>query len=638
MRILKIFKYNLLVMVLLAVIGFSLYAPNLNNRLFWDDDDWIVNNPSVQSVSWDNIKFIFSHDTLAGIGLRSNYYRPFLFLTFMANYAVSGIKPIVFHLTNNFLHILNAILIFLLLEKVIKKRRAAVLAALLFLIHPLQTEAVTYVSGRGDPLSVFFMLLALHLWTTDLRSRNEKIVDNFPQFPQRHSMALRGLSIVSVILAMLSRETAFLFPLYFVVFSVAFLEKGRFWPALKRSVIQAWPFWIVSFTYGILRLTVLNFQNTLNFYQQSNFYTEHLSYRIYTFFHVFVVYLKLIFVPVGLHMERDVVVNSSIWQWPVWFGALIVLLIIVTGFVLYKKENSKHGKNISDANNTNQHTNDVNNYSRNSHEIRKLASQTISGFRLWLFAWGIFFINLAPTSGIFPINALIYEHWLYFSLFGFFVLLAYYLDMVFDYLRANFKRTFIVGLMLFSVYLVFLGVQTIRRNVVWGKTEDFYKNILYYETQNIRALNNLAMYYSDNGKTKEAEDLYWQAIDANNTVPAPYYNLGNILRDRGDIAGAVELYKESIKADPNFIYGYMNIAVIYANQGNLVGAAEMLEKVKKLRPSDPRVYYNLGLVYLSQNNRKEAVANLRDGLKYAGNDNEVRNEITRLLTTLDVPN
>ena len=91
--------------LILIVVGGFIHSFNLNNQLFWDDDDWIVNNSVVHSVSWDNVKFWFTHDVLAGVGLSSNYYRPFLFFTFALNYILSGVKPLAYHLISNFIHI-----------------------------------------------------------------------------------------------------------------------------------------------------------------------------------------------------------------------------------------------------------------------------------------------------------------------------------------------------------------------------------------------------------------------------------------------------------------------------------------------------------------------------------------------------
>ena len=418
-------KKNIYLILTLIVVGFFLYAFNFHNKLFWDDEDWIVNNPAVHNLSWQNVKFIFSHDTLAGIGLRSNYFRPVLFLTFLGNYSFGGTRPFFYHLTNNFIHLANALLIFVLLLAFLRNRLTAFLAALLFLIHPLQTEAVTYISGRGDPLSTFFILVGLCLFLLG--------IGHWPglERPQKRWLFV-GLAFFAQILAMLSRETAFLFPAYATIFLMAFVFRERFVTAFIKALKTTWFFWGASMAYGILRLTVLNFQNTLNFFQQSNIYTEHLSYRIYTFLQVILVYWRLIFVPVGLHMERNVMISTSFFQWPVWSSSLLLMALVVVTVKLYRQE--KRASNPSE-------------------------------FRIWFFAWGFFFVNLAPTSGIFPINAIIYEHWLYFSLFGFFALLAHNLAGLIKYLATVKRVLYYILLVALITYMVFLGWQSIRRNI-----------------------------------------------------------------------------------------------------------------------------------------------------------------------------
>ena len=125
---------NLGLVSVLVVVGFLVYAFNLNNPLFWDDTDWIVNNPFVHSFSFENIGNWFTKNTLAGIGLKSNYYRPFLFLTFALNYIISGTAPLGYHLVSNGLHVLNAILIFYILLSIFKNKFVAFWSALLWLV------------------------------------------------------------------------------------------------------------------------------------------------------------------------------------------------------------------------------------------------------------------------------------------------------------------------------------------------------------------------------------------------------------------------------------------------------------------------------------------------------------------------
>lgn len=577
-------RKNLLFIGSLVALGFFAYAFNLNNPLFWDDDDWIINNQFVHSISWFNIKFWFTHNTLAGVGLQSNYYRPFLFLTFALNYVVSGIQPLFWHLTSNFIHIANAVLIFLLLKK-FSNRSVAFLTALIFTLHPLNTEAITYISGRGDPLAVLFMLLALWFF-----------VKNHPA----KSFKFQVLSLAMLVLAILSRENSIIFPFLLMVFYMAFLTKERFLPALKRSLKTALPYFGIVLVYGVLRLTALNFQNTLNFYTASNPYSENLHYRLFTFMHVLVDYFRLLFFPVGLHMERSMTVHTSLFQWPVWLGFLMVVGIIYLGIRFYKTA------------------------SRSAfHDLR---------FRTWLFGWGAFFIGLGPVSGITPINAVLYEHWLYLPMIGLWFIVSFYLVKLFGYLQNKAFRYLLLSAGL--IYLSFFGYQAIQRNILWGKPIEFFEDILKYEPQSARVTNNIGNLYFNKGDKDKALEYYRRSADVGDIFPQPHFNIGSILQSRGDIFGAIKEYEKAIEIDPNFHYSYANLAVIYANQGDLVKATEYAELLKQLRPNDPRVYYNLALMYLARNDRSSAVKNLNEGQRFIGSDAEVGQLIQDLINRL----
>ena len=313
---------NLGLITVLIVVGFFIYSFNLNNPLFWDDTDWIVNNPFVHSFSFENIGNWFTKNTLAGIGLKSNYYRPFLFLTFALNYIISGTAPLGYHLVSNGLHVLNAILIFYILLSIFKNKFVAFWSALLWLVHPLQTEAVTYISGRGDPLTAFFMLLVLYLWTNDIGCRYGKTVDN------RHRKSVWPAPLILLVLALLSRETAIVFPFLFMVFYIAFISRERFIKSLKQSFVKALPYFSIVFVYGVLRLTVLNFDNTLNFYSKANLYTESFLVRMYTFLNVLLTYAKLMILPLGQHMERSVTIYTYFFNLPVVSSLTIIVVVL----------------------------------------------------------------------------------------------------------------------------------------------------------------------------------------------------------------------------------------------------------------------------------------------------------------------
>ena len=589
-----------LLITALIVVGFFVYFFNLSNPLFWDDEDWIIRNNFVHTISWDNIKFWLTHNTLAGVGLKSNYYRPFLFFTFALNYVISGIKPLGYHLLSNFIHIANGLLVFLLLKRLdfgisnpikVQPRRflrlnlgtlTAFLTALIFTIHPLQTEAITYISGRGDALVTLFMLLALWFF----------------------AKSNLWLSVISLALALLSRETAIIFPFLALAFYVSFISQKRFIASVKDGFIKTWPHFAMVLVYGILRLTVLNFQNTLNFYATPNIYSENLYVRMLTFLSILWEYLKLLFVPIGLHMERSAIVYTSLFQWPVWliFLGLVGLLGLLSH--LYKRQPTT--------------------------------------FQVLFFGVALFFISLGPVSGITPINALIYEHWLYLPMVGFGLIFSFCLVKLFDYLLRSDLKTFqgrTLGLWLlivgFIAYLSFFSYQSIQRNILWGNQLDFYLDILKYEPDSSRINNNVGNVYYNKKDLENAEKYYGIAASQEDIFAEPHFNLGTILQSRGDIYGAIKLYEKAIEINPNFYYSYQNLAVIYAQQGNLTKAVENIEKLKLLIPNNPRVYYNSALVYVVLNNKDQALKDLGEGLKYGELDLQTGELIRRLIEELE---
>jgi len=247
-------------------------------------------------------------------------------------------------------------------------------------------------------------------------------------------------------------------------------------------------------------------------------------------------------------MDRDIPVSLHIWDGWAWLGGLVMLVVLGILTLLYRRKDAR-------------------------------------AFNVWFFGSGIFFVNLLPTSGIVPINARIYEHWLYFSLVGFFTIGAFYIDRLWSWLEQKKKEAIPVLIITLTCYCLFFGIQTTRQNLLWGDTEAFYLNILHYEPNDVRVLNNLGNWYSDHANNKDAATLYQRAIEADPTQPAPYYNLGNIARDANDLVQAEALYKKAIEISPTFHYAYGNLAQIYISQNKLSQALVELEQLEKLYPT-----------------------------------------------------
>ena len=158
----KLNKVQIFIIAFLSflVIGLLIYSNSFNNEFFWDDDDSIVNNTYIKDIKY--FPRFFSENLIAGTGQITNYWRPVLLISFSFDYHLFGLSPIDFHVHNTLLHILSAFLIFILLYKLSKGNLLlSYFPALIFLVHPLQTEAITYIAGRADPLSSVFSLISL---------------------------------------------------------------------------------------------------------------------------------------------------------------------------------------------------------------------------------------------------------------------------------------------------------------------------------------------------------------------------------------------------------------------------------------------------------------------------------------------
>src|SRR3989344_8668129 len=582
-------RENFLWLLGLVLLGGFIYLFNLHNPLYWDDTDWIVNNPLIHSFAWSNIKSWFTENTLAGIGLRSNYYRPFLFVTFAFNYLVGGTSPLGYHLVNNALHIANALMVFWLLFKLSGKRLVAFVTALFFLVHPLQTEAVTYIAGRGDPLNGFFMLLGL-VWFV----RAE-------QLPTQKRW--RWLSLGALVLALLSRETAIIFPFLAATIYLAFISRERFWLAIKGALAKTCPYWLVVFIYGLLRLTVLNFDNTLNFYSQANVYSEHLYVRMFTFLSVLLTYWRLLLVPIGLHMDRSAPIYTTLFYLRVWTPLLVICAGLFWCWWLYRQA-----------------------------PVPEKGNQQLNSWRVVFFSLAWFFINLGPTSGITPVNAILYEHWLYLALVGPFFLLAWWLYRWYE----KYPRPWLAGMLigLVVVFASWFSVAAIQRNILWGNPLEFFKNILRYEPQSARINNNVGNLYYNQGDIDQAEQYYRNSVKFDDSFAQPHFNIGSILQSRGDLAGAKTEFEKAIVLNPYFPQAYHSLAGIYANQGDLVNAETVLQKLLTQQTGDVLVYYYLAQVQSARGNKTLALDTLKQGLALVINNPKLSQAMQDLSTQL----
>ena len=153
-----IFKYPLLTF---ALIGLLVYGVSLFNGFVWDDEEQLLNNTLVHSLT--NIPQLLSNSTFSTGGatkLGGVYYRPVMMIYFAVLHSFFGPSGFVFHLAQVTIHILGVWLLYKIVAKLTNKR-VGFFSAILFLVHPVNVEAVVYVSAVQDVLVAFFGLLSL---------------------------------------------------------------------------------------------------------------------------------------------------------------------------------------------------------------------------------------------------------------------------------------------------------------------------------------------------------------------------------------------------------------------------------------------------------------------------------------------
>lgn len=196
--------------LLLVVLAVAIYARTLGHQfqMSWDDNWYIVYNDDIQGFSWHNLKAVFSSIYQAN-------YAPLQMLSYMLDYAVWGLVPGGFALTNMILHALNGALLYRLLLGLHGERLLALLAAALFIAHPLQVESVAWLSCRKNVLSLFFFLIA---WAAYRRYRLAET--------GRGWLAYWG-SVAAFLLSLLAKSTTLVLPIILVLYDFCFPEAGR---------------------------------------------------------------------------------------------------------------------------------------------------------------------------------------------------------------------------------------------------------------------------------------------------------------------------------------------------------------------------------------------------------------------------
>ncbi len=565
--------------VVLFIAGIGLYAVDLHNEFLLDDRSFIAENEYIRDLSLENVGHWFTENSYAGAGKLSEYYRPLLIASFALQYAVHDVQLFGYHLVNNILHAVNGLLVFWLLLLTLRKKWLAFFAALIFVIHPMQSEGVAFISGRGDLMSSLFMLGGLIVWVKGLQRRT-------------YFLPVLFASLL-LVCALLSRENGIVFSFLAIVVYIAFVSRESLWPSVRDAVIRTSPFLAIVAGYFALRLTVLNFRDFLNFgnYDSTSVYAQDIFVRLYTFMHVLLEYMRTFLWPTNVHERFTFPIHTSFFDLSVWTVFLVLVGILAVLIVLYRREQSGVFEKSTD----------------------------VSPFRLWFFAWGWFFAALAPATGILPTNVIIQDHRLYLAMISISVLGLYYAWKSVAYVeRQGFVYAKHVAIAALVVYLGFFAWITVERAIIWGKPIELFEETLRYEPESVKAHSELAVLHIDAEEYDEAEAYLRTALLNGAEDYSVFHNMGYVLQrgPKQNSEAAILFYERALAIEPSHWRSHQQLAEIFMQRGD-TRAINDLEKLSSQRPKDANVMYNLAAMQNFLGNKEAALAWIIKGQQLA---------------------
>jgi tetratricopeptide (TPR) repeat protein len=585
--------------ILLVAIVFTTFARVPRNKFVnYDDHVHVYKNPYLNPVTAKNVLHFWSNPfqkrkrSSAQLFIRpyEQLYSP---LTFTAWAAIAkgtqlpapvhdldtgprtlDARP--FHIFSLVLHILNTLVVFAVLRVLINRDRshdwAAVAGALVFGVHPVQVETVSWITGTNNLLSTFWAMCALWLYMIFARSNQSQT-----RRPAAAHLFYAGATLC-FLLALLSKPSAVLLPV------VAFLIlRWKNWLALTQTLKTLAP-WL-----GLAGACVL-----LNQTMQPPPFTEIVTplwARPFIVGDALAFYLGKVLWPARLVSDYGRAPHLVMAQWTTYIHWLVPATLIVLAWLKRKAWP-------------------------------------------WLpIAVAIFMFAALPTSGIIPYyyhkHSTVADRYLYLSMFGVALLASGTLDSWFEFLKTyrpeNRRMWLAVTAVLCALVTGALGVKSAQQTRTWANSWTLWSDLLAYDPHSWRAHTNLANLLRSRGDYKAAIPLYQAALRDNPNIPETYENLADVYVAQGRVPEAMQLYQGALRVDPGFIPARLNLASAYRSRGQIQQAAALYRELLKAHPDSSIAHYNLAGILARQGQVGPALEHFAAAVKIKPDDAESRN-------------
>jgi tetratricopeptide (TPR) repeat protein len=547
--------------VLIAIVAFIAYLPSINGGFVWDDDLLLTNNYLIKA---SNGLHRFWCTTEA------KDYWPATFTTFWIEWRLWGMNSTGYHVSNLILHIVEALLIWIVLRKL--SIPGAFLAAMIFAVHPVNVESVAWIAQRKNTMAMLFFLLSI-LWYLKYLEHARRPCEAWYPLAAKPSAVHHSLPTFSSFILHPS-SFHFWYWLSLAAFSLAMLGKGSvavlpvlllgvvWWlrPLTRWDLVRTAPFFLVA---AVLSGVNMWFQThgTGEVIRIASFAERLLGAGCAVWFYLYKALLPIDLAPI--YRQWHIETGNLLWWLPL-AAALAVTLVLW----VYRK----------------------------------------SWARPLLFAWGFFCVALVPVLGftdvLFMRYSLVADRYQHIAIIGVIALLTAGFSAWPKRAQVGSHRAAMVVAIATVGALTFL---TWRQNGCYRDEIALYRATLDKNPDSWIANYTLGFALVQTGQPEETIKQFEKSLLLHPDFPEAHNGLGAMLTRTGRPGEAIEHFRQALQSRPDYVEARINLGAALVQTGRAQEAIEQYEQVLRLRPDDDRACYNIANALAQSNRLQEAI-------------------------------
>ena len=687
-------------LLLIGTLGFLVYSNTFHSPFQWDEAEYMVGSPAIKDLAY----FTGLSDA-PGLNVYAFRNRYIGFLTFALNYRLHGFDVAGYHIVNLAIHLINAILVYFLValtfrtpyfnagqsaqragqsvedsvpyaqNPMLHAKFVALAVALLFVSHPVQTEAVTYVFQRFASLVSMFYLLSLVLYIkARLRMQsagglaqsekdNVERAESMAQSAKNNTQgaespgtvfSLRGpmpyalCALLFAVLAMKTKENAFTLPVVITLYEFLF-----FGGKLKKRLLRLLPFLL---TMLIIPVTIIQIEGSFGeimkpMTEPTALGSENLTRMEYfiTQFRVIPTYIRLLLLPANQNVLYDYPVYRSFLDPEVLLSFIFLAALFGAAvYLAFKTQSAVSSKKLvvsSKKDNTETDRPEVYASSLLTSHYSLFTSEyslfTVHYSRLIAFGILWFFITLSIESSVIPLAMVIDEYRVYLPSVGFFLAVVAGAVLLVNSIAmhrakrigqseknngSSVRNAMRYALCAMLILVFALASATYARNTLWADKVSLWEDVVRKNPNSPKVYNNLGIAYFEKGHYEKAIGMYQQAISLSPGNFFAYSNLGVAYAVTGRTDMAIESFSRAIALDPNSGVVHSNLGHALRKQGRFIEAVEVYLKAVILNPYSGTAFYGLGSAYAALGRLEDAFAAFRRSIELSPNNPEAYRE------------